>query len=211
MVKTRIIRDDFQVFLRHAVNNTFLLRKQLAKKKKIHFGSGSDIKDGFINVDFNSRADIFLDVRNKLNIPDNTIEYIYSSHFIEHLEHDDLIAHLCECHRILKPRGVVRLGVPDFPNVFRKYCAQDKEFFEKHRNTLSEKFELPANMICAMDLVNRAVYEFGQHKICLDMEKISNLLIISGFSPSAISSKEFDPQIDVSSRREFTFFVEATK
>jgi hypothetical protein len=53
-----------------------------------------------------------------------------------------------------------------------------------------------------MDFVNNAVYENGEHKTCLDMEKIRNLLIFSGFSPLAIKASEFDQQIDVSSRRE---------
>ncbi|MFZ2540639.1 MAG: methyltransferase domain-containing protein [Gallionella sp.] len=150
-------------------------------------------------------------MRNKLNIPDNSIEYIYSSHFIEHLEHDDLIAHLCECYRILEMGGVLRLGVPDFQKVFRCYCAGDTELLESFRNTLSEKFALLSDRVCAMDYVNRSVYEFGEHKICLDMEKIRNLLIISGFLNSAISSQNFDSKIDVNARKEFTFFVEAIK
>ena len=112
---------------------------------------------------------------------------------------------------ILETGGVLRIGVPNYQKVFKSYCREDKELLESWRKTLSEKFRLPPDMICAMDYINRTVYEFGHHKICLDMENIRNLLIFSAFSPSAISSKEFDPQIDVSERKEFTFFVEAIK
>jgi len=212
-LKAKIVglRLDAKAFCYHVISNSFLLKKQLKAKKKLHFGSGSDNKPDFINIDINRRADIFLDVRNRLNIPSNSIEYIYSSHFIEHLEHADLVAHLKECYRILKAGGVLRLGVPDFPKVFNWYCNGDDEPLEIRRKMLGEKFMLPPDLICAMDVINKAIYEFGEHKTCLDMEKVRNLLIFCGFSPSAITASEFDHQIDVIARKELTFFVEARK
>lgn len=209
--KARGLRFELKAFCYHLISNTFLLRRQLAEKKKLHFGSGLDIKPGFVNIDFNRQADTFLDARNRLNIPSNSIEYIYSSHFVEHLEHDELVAHLKECYRVLEPGGVLRLGVPDFPKVFRSYCNDDKEWLEIRRKELSERLHLPPKLICAMDFINKAVYEYGEHKICLDMEKIKNLLIFSGFSPLSIESSDFDQRIDLIARREFTFFVEAIK
>lgn len=212
-IKAKIVslRDDIMVFCRHLIGNSFLLEKQLKAKNKLHFGSGSDNKPSFINIDINRRADIFLDVRNRLNIPNDSIEYIYSSHFVEHLEHKDLVAHLKECYRVLEIGGVLRLGVPDFPKVFNYYCTGDEDFLEGRRGMLSEKLRLPPEMICLMDCINKSVHEFGEHKICLDMEKIRNLLIFAGFSPSAIEASEFDSKIDLVSRKEFTFFVEARK
>jgi predicted SAM-dependent methyltransferase len=209
--KVREFRFELKAFCYHLIGNSFLLRRELEKKKKLHFGSGPDMKSDFINIDFNRHADIFLDARNRLNIPSNSIEYIYSSHFVEHLEHNELVAHFKECYRVLEHGGVLRIGVPDFPKVFKSYCNGDKEWLEVRRKVLSEKLLLPPGLICAMDFVNNAVYENGEHKICLDMEKIRNLLIFSGFSALAINASEFDQQIDVSSRRELTFFVEAVK
>jgi predicted SAM-dependent methyltransferase len=205
------IRMELKLYKRHVLNNKYRLKKLLANKNKLHFGSGLDIKEGFINIDLHHLADIFLDIRAKLNIPDNSIKYIYSSHLVEHLEHAELVTHLSECYRILEPGGVLRIGFPDFPKVFRFYCADDKEFLELWRKFLSEKFGLPSDKICAMDYINRSVYEFGQHKTCLDMEKMNNLLTYAGFSPLAINALDFDPQIDVNARREYTLFVEAVK
>jgi predicted SAM-dependent methyltransferase len=209
--KVRGLRFELRAYCCHFIGNHLLLRRQLAKKKKLHFGSGPDIKAGFINIDFNNKADIFLDARRRLNIQSNSIEYIYSSHFIEHLEHEELVVHLKECYRILESGGVLRLGIPVFEKVFRSYCDGNKEWLETRRKALSEKLRLPPELICAMDFINKAVYESGEHKTCIDMEKIRNLLIFSGFSPSAIKESEFDQHIDVSSRRDLTFFVEAVK
>jgi len=202
---------DLKLFIHHVFNNKFKLKKLLVSRTKLHFGSGSDIKEGFINIDISGQADIFLDARNRFNVPDNTIEYIYSSHFVEHLEHDDLIVHLTECYRMLKPGGILRLGVPDFPKVFRSYCDSNNLFLEDRRESLSGKLGLPSELITFMDCVNKAVYEFGEHKICLDADKIWSLLTYCGFDSRGIKQSEFDSDIDIGARRELTFFVEALK
>jgi len=209
--KLSLLKFDIKALFIHIYNNKRKLPFLLGSYKKLHFGSGVDIKKGFINIDLNGGADIFLDVRNKLNIQDNIIEYIYSSHFVEHLEHEELVFHLKECHRILKPGMTLRLGVPDFEMVFRNYINRDQGFLLQRTENLSKKLDLPIESICYMDVINKTVYEFGQHKICIDYEKIFKLLEFSGFDNDKIVKMDFDERIDVESRKELTFYVEATK
>jgi len=49
------------------------------------------------------------------NLPfeDNSIDFIYSEHFFEHLFFDEALSLMQDCHRILKPNGVIRTCVPD--------------------------------------------------------------------------------------------------
>jgi len=49
----------------------------------------------------------------KLPFDDNSINFIYSEHFFEHLFLDEASALLKECYRILTPHGVIRTCVPD--------------------------------------------------------------------------------------------------
>jgi predicted SAM-dependent methyltransferase len=49
----------------------------------------------------------------RLEFEDNTFDFIFSEHFLEHLFLDEAIELLKECYRILKPNGVVRIVVPD--------------------------------------------------------------------------------------------------
>jgi predicted SAM-dependent methyltransferase len=129
---------------------------------------------------------------------------------VEHLEHHELIAHLKECHRILKHGGVVRIGVPNFSMIINNY--QNEIFFEKYRYVVpGQKFGLPDSLICYADLLNRAFYEFGQHKIVLDVEKMKNLLIFAGFKETSISEESFDETCDLEIRREATFYMQAVK
>ena len=72
-------------------------------------------------------------------------------------------------------------------------------------------FGLPDELICYMDLMNRAFYEFGQHKIVLDEQKMTNLLVFSGFERSNISKVELDEECDLAVRMDATFYMQAVK
>jgi len=48
-----------------------------------------------------------------LPFDNGSINYIFSEHFLEHLFFDEALSLLKECHRILKPFGVIRTCVPD--------------------------------------------------------------------------------------------------
>ena len=178
---------------------------------KIYMGCGSDYRNGWLNLDLSRKADYWIDLRNKVNIQDNSVDFIMSSHTVEHLEHDELIFHLGECHRMLKEGGKIRIGIPDFVSVIRNY--NNNNFFNKYKYILpSNKFDnIPENLICYMDLINRAFYEFGHHKIALDVEKITNLLVFVGFDKDKVNQVEYLEGIDVESRKESTIYIEAVK
>ena len=100
--------------------------------------------------------------------------------------------------------------MPDFASIITNYG--NKDFLEKHKDVVPGRlFGLPNELICYMDLMNRAFYEFGQHKIVLDEQKITNLLIFSGFEKKDISIVKFDTDFDLAIRRDATFYVQATK
>lgn len=82
----------------------------------VHLGSGVDYREGFINVEGNllRHKDMWLDVRNGLPFPDNSVRFVYSCHMLEHLYPDEAIKLLEEVHRILSPTGVARIAVPGF-------------------------------------------------------------------------------------------------
>lgn len=196
--------------IRHSIGGWKLARLDSRHYRKLHFGCGNDIREGWLNLDVNKLADYWVDVRNPTNIADNSVEMIYSSHMVEHLEHHELVAHLKECHRMLKKGGVLRLGVPDFASIIRNYG--NNAFLEKHRNVVpGEMFGLPDELICYADLMNRAFYEFGQHKTVLDEEKMTNLMVFSGFEKAGISKVEFNQEYDLLSRINATFYLQAVK
>ncbi len=78
-----------------------------------------------------------LDIRyaDATSIPESTAsaDAVYSSHMLEHLDRVDARKFLIECHRILKPGGVLRLVVPDLRVGARVYLeggATAQQFME---------------------------------------------------------------------------------
>src|SRR5215469_13722542 len=94
--------------------NAVTQMRQLKPCHKINFGCGTDIREGWINLDVAALpgVDIVHDL-NQLPLPfdSETAEQILSLDILEHL---DYIPFLKECHRILRPGGQVHISVPHF-------------------------------------------------------------------------------------------------
>jgi len=58
-------------------------------------------------------CDFYYQKGDRLPFDDNSINFIFSEHFFEHLFLDEALSLLLECHRILIPSGVIRTCVPD--------------------------------------------------------------------------------------------------
>lgn len=56
-----------------------------------------------------------------LPFQDNQFDVVYTSHFVEHIPRSKVSEFLSECHRVLKPNGIIRIVVPDFENIAREY------------------------------------------------------------------------------------------
>lgn len=78
---------------------------------------------GWINGDHNPSAKdvIRINLLRSFPFPDNTFDVVYHSQFIEHLPHEKALAFMSECHRILKPNGVLRVVTPDLHNQATEY------------------------------------------------------------------------------------------
>lgn len=55
--------------------------------------------------------------------PADSVDAVYHSHLLEHLDRNVAEAFLLEIHRVLKPGGILRIVVPDFERLARAYLA----------------------------------------------------------------------------------------
>jgi len=68
----------------------------------------------------------------KLPFKNNSVNVIYSSHFLEHIPRDKVPFFLQECYRVLKLNGKIRLVLPDLENLCKEYIQQrEKENHEE--------------------------------------------------------------------------------
>ena len=66
-----------------------------------------------------------LDATKVFPFNDDSIDVIYSSHMMEHLHRDDAINFIRECHRVLRPKGILRLVLPDLKLNIESYLSSE--------------------------------------------------------------------------------------
>ncbi len=78
---------------------------------------------------------------------DSSVDAVYHSHFLEHLDREVVPGFLREVRRVLKPGGVQRIVVPDFERLCRAYldhleqCDQSPEEAPRHDSTIAAILE----------------------------------------------------------------------
>jgi predicted SAM-dependent methyltransferase len=186
-------------------------------KLRLHVGAGNIILDGWVNIDtIPGRHLLTMKLpRGLRKFPDETVQYIYASHFLEHLsypqEADEFIR---QCHRILIPGGALRIVAPGIEKIIRAYVADDEEFFkvqaEMHPSWCSTKLEH----------LMYALQQDGEHRYGYDFETMEKLLSQAGFRAVRRSdyhqSRIADLNIDYRAKTDHTgrylsLFVDAIK
>lgn len=146
---------------------------------KVNIGCGGIIRDGWLNVDlYPGPGAAYLDVRDDLPFGDNRVTRIHCEHFVEHLEFDQVVRFLGECHRVLVPGGVARIIVPDAEKYIRAYCRADGDFFEqlKHLGNSATPLDTPGKVI------NQMFRMGGDHRFAWDLDTLRKTALEAGFS-----------------------------
>lgn len=82
---------------------------------RLHLG-GQEVREGWKIFDIQNRpgVDFVGTVTDLSQFPDGSVAELYASHVYEHLDYvRELPTALTHAHRVLKPGGVLRIGVPD--------------------------------------------------------------------------------------------------
>jgi cytidyltransferase-like protein len=87
---------------------------KIVKKKMLNLGSGDKPLQDFINIDKDLRVkpDVVADVEKGLPFEESSIDFVYSEHFMEHVQPDKIDFVLFEIWRVLKPGAEFRCVVP---------------------------------------------------------------------------------------------------
>ena len=81
--------------------------------RRVHVGCGARKLDQFVNIDTEPGADLRCDVRRGLPFPNQSVDILFSEHFIEYLSRDGGIRFFQKCHRVLNLGGICRIATAD--------------------------------------------------------------------------------------------------
>lgn len=128
---------------------------------------------------------------------DESVDFVYSSHFLEHLYRADAQRILSESYRVLRLGGTIRVSVPDLEYAVSLYHA-------------GRRHEMLSNYFFVEDDASH----YARHKYMYDFVLLSEALSTAGFSN--IRRCEFQkgatPDLQkLDNRPEESLFVEATR
>lgn len=144
---------------------------------KLHIGCGQIHFPGWIHLDADSslpHLDAVWHAADRLPCEDGACDFIYNEHFLEHLSVKEGAYFLSECRRVLSPKGVLRIGMPDMNEFVRQYWEQDWD----HQPWLKKYgYTWIANRC---ELLNIVFREWG-HLWLYDREELHRRLTDAGF------------------------------
>lgn len=163
-------------FMKNFLNRRAI--KQLISDKntiKLNLGCGANIKSDWINIDSGEQfgedsLDLVYDLSKGLPFPDESVDFIYHEHLIEHLSKEEGKVFLRDCLRILKEGGIMRIACPDLKMIIRDY--QGDKFMEREwLNRIAVSYQGKSKC----ELFNICMRDWG-HKYIYDIEEISMIL-----------------------------------
>lgn len=91
------------------------------KFTKLNIGCGFEKKEGFVNIDKAKEVnpDFIIDIENGLPFPDNSFNYIFSQHCLEHINPAKWKFVLDEIARVAKDGCILELFLP-FDNIWNR-------------------------------------------------------------------------------------------
>jgi predicted SAM-dependent methyltransferase len=149
-----------------------IARLRIAGHDKLHLACGRNRMPGWANVDLEGPlAVIRLDLTRPLPVASNRMACIYSEHFIEHIEQPAAARLLRECHRVLRPGGVLRLSTPSLAVLVDHYRSGRLDYWAD----MNWRPQSPAH------LLNEGLSLWG-HRFVYDAAALEAMLRDAGFT-----------------------------
>lgn len=149
---------------------------------KLHLGSNKTIMNSWLCSDLvpQNNQSIFLDVTEKFPFRDNSFDYIFSEHLIEHLTQEEGLFMLQESYRVLKVNGRIRIATPDMETIIRLYSERRENFGEEYIKWSTDHFTTYHSGYDPVVVVNTLFHEW-KHQFLYDFNFLKNKLSECGF------------------------------
>jgi SAM-dependent methyltransferase len=169
---------DFHIKRQHGLISDYLQNHEV---KKLQIGAQSNSIGGWLNVDIlpKTHGVAYMDATKPFPIEDNTFDYVFSEHMIEHITLEEGSFMLKECYRILKPGGKIRIATPDIELILKIMAQPQEETHRRYIEFYRKKFlgSLPFDPVY---VVNALFYLFG-HRFLHAESTLKFLLEKTGF------------------------------
>jgi predicted SAM-dependent methyltransferase len=149
---------------------------------KLQIGAQSNSIGEWLNVDIHPKSEsvAYMDATERFPFEDNTFDYVFSEHMIEHITFQQGRFMLTECFRVLKKGGTIRISTPDLAFLIQLYQQQKSNLQTQYIHFSTERYF--KNQSPEMDtlVINNFMRDWG-HQFVHDQKSLFFLLSKAGF------------------------------
>jgi len=130
--------------LPHAIYSPIAINSYLKSHsiKKLQIGAGAGTIDSWLCTDIDAiwGKTVYLNATKKFPFKDDTFQYIFSEHMIEHITYDRALAMLRQCRRVLKPGGTIRIATPDLNVLLALHTNEPDPMQKQYIQWITDRF-----------------------------------------------------------------------
>lgn len=176
----RFLRKQLWLARRRSIIPAYLTA---AVPPKLQIGAGFNGLDGWLNGDIlpRKRDYIYLDATAPLPFANDTFAFIYTEHMIEHIGYQAARNFVRECHRVLRPGGVLRISTPDLAVLVGMFLRDDDPVADEYVAYAVRTYVPHACRNVKAFVLNNFFYNWG-HAFIFDRDTMAAVLTQAGFS-----------------------------
>jgi len=176
---------------------------------KLHIGAGGCLLGprGWLDTDIEPRWPdkiVQLNATKPMGFEDNTFDYVFTEHVIEHMPYESGVAMLKEINRVLKPGGKLRISCPDLRFLIALYedklTDTQKAYLKRAAWSDKSKAEVPHPTPCFVVnwFVRMGFPSPASHQFIYDEETLTAAMYEVGFNPIQRCElmKSDDPELE---------------
>lgn len=162
-----------------------IVRRYLSstRRTKLQVGTGFNGHDDWLNADIlpRNRSHIYLNATQRMPFQNNTFDFIFTEHMIEHIGYRSARQFVQECYRVLRPGGVLRVSTPDLGVVTAMYANPVALPVDRYIDFLTRRTEAASSLTKKAFAVNNYFYNWG-HTFLFDRGTLATVLEAAGFT-----------------------------
>ena len=188
------------------INRFKVIKFKKMKTLRLNIGCGKVKLAGWVNIDIEPGADLVIDIKKGLPFNDNSVDFIYCEHVLEHFTYEEGEEVLREFQRCLKKRGCIRIAMPDIDYIIQKYNAN-----WKNQDWLSwPEYEF----IKTRGQMLNISFRWWGHKYLYNEEDLRNQLTSIGFKKiirCEWGKSKYDELCNLETRKDSKLIIEVEK
>lgn len=153
-------------------------------EKKLHLGCGRNIMPGWLNTDIYTTqgSDVcFVDATVPLPFNDQSFNYAYTEHMIEHIPYESGLFLIGECFRVLKPGGVLRVATPNLQRILSLYDPTPTDAARRYMDWSMQRHMPTLGPATPAFVINNFFDSWG-HRFIYDPNALKNAFTKVGFT-----------------------------